>query len=101
METEIVCDPKYGYLRIDPIPTQEELSKYYREVYFKSVEKGNKAQEIQRQKIGGEEARLELEWLNKTLYKDIIDYLSVYVESRDLIAVGSGTGAFVKYARSR
>ena len=31
---KVLQDPIYGYLRIDPIPTQEEVEKYYKEEFY-------------------------------------------------------------------
>lgn len=33
---KIVKDPVYGYLRLDPIPTQAEVEQYYREEFYSS-----------------------------------------------------------------
>ncbi len=98
MEAEVVRDPEYGYFRLDPIPTKEELDEYYRKKYFKMVEKGDRAPEIKRQQEGGEEARLELEWMERTLYADILAVLGSG-EAKWLLDVGSGTGAFMRYAK--
>jgi SAM-dependent methyltransferase len=39
---EVVKDPKYGYLRAEPIPTEEEVNKYYlEEFYAQNKEKFN------------------------------------------------------------
>jgi hypothetical protein len=32
----IVTDPKYGYLRVDPIPTPEEVEHFYLEKFYSS-----------------------------------------------------------------
>jgi 2-polyprenyl-3-methyl-5-hydroxy-6-metoxy-1,4-benzoquinol methylase len=34
---KIIADPSYGYLRLDPIPTQEEVEKYYAEEFYSST----------------------------------------------------------------
>ena len=31
---KIIEDPMYGYLRVDPIPTQEEVERYYKEEFY-------------------------------------------------------------------
>jgi hypothetical protein len=33
---KIVTDPKYGYLRVDPIPTPEEVERFYLEEFYSS-----------------------------------------------------------------
>ena len=34
MSRTVIADPQYGYLRIEPIPTKEELAEYYRKNYY-------------------------------------------------------------------
>lgn len=33
---KIIADPVYGYLRIDPVPTHEEVERYYKEEFYSS-----------------------------------------------------------------
>jgi len=33
---KVIADPDYGYLRVDPIPTQGEVEQYYREEFYSS-----------------------------------------------------------------
>jgi len=33
---KIIADPTYGYLRVDPVPTQEEVERYYLEEFYSS-----------------------------------------------------------------
>ena len=96
---KIVRDPVCGYSRLDPIPSQEETLEFYRKKYFGLIEAGERAPEIQRQRIGGEEARSELEWLSQTLYSDILYVLNnrIRKKSKHLLDIGSGTAAFLKH----
>lgn len=98
--TKIVKDPEYGYLRIDPVPTQEELDRYYKESYLASAETHNRACEIGRQQRGGSAAGEETVWLQETLYTDLLHILREYSKKPySLLDVGSGSGAFMRYAR--
>jgi len=36
---KVITDPEYGYLRVDPVPTQEEVEKYYIEEFYSSAYK--------------------------------------------------------------
>ena len=102
MEAKIAREPVYGYLHLDPIPSQAELDQYYRDEYFEQVKKGDRAPTMRQQLVGGSEAALDLDWLNKTLYADIADVLSKHTwRGNRLLDVGSGTGAFLLYAASQ
>ena len=35
----VINDPTFGYLRVDPLPTQEEVEQYYREEFYSSTYK--------------------------------------------------------------
>lgn len=37
----LVNDPIYGYLRVDPVPTQEEVDRYYREEFYSALPQFN------------------------------------------------------------
>lgn len=47
---KIIKDPLYEYLRIDPIPTQEEVEKYYREDFYSSEYKSFNDSSVEIQK---------------------------------------------------
>jgi 2-polyprenyl-3-methyl-5-hydroxy-6-metoxy-1,4-benzoquinol methylase len=32
----VIADPEYGYLRVDPVPSQEEVEKYYEQDFYSS-----------------------------------------------------------------
>ena len=36
IEYKIITDPVYGYLRVDPVPTQKEVERYYQEEFYSS-----------------------------------------------------------------
>lgn len=97
MEIKVVKDTR-GYFRLDPIPSKEEIVEFYRHKYFASMEVGKRASSMQKQKTGGEEAEIELEWLNRTLYSDILFILSAlsFEVLKTLLDIGCGTGAFLK-----
>ena len=88
-----------GFKHLDPIPTEEDLEKFYKREYLDLVKKGERAPEIRRLMSGGEEARSELKWLESTLYNDIHKILTKYLpkEARELCDIGCGTGHFLKY----
>ena len=50
---KIIKDPVYGYLRVDPIPTKDEVDRYYREEFYSALKSFNdselKVQEEQKE----------------------------------------------------
>lgn len=36
---KIISDPTYGYLRVDPLPTKEEVERYYKEDFYSEANK--------------------------------------------------------------
>jgi SAM-dependent methyltransferase len=36
---KVINDPMYGYLRVDPVPSQEEVEQYYKEEFYSSTYK--------------------------------------------------------------
>jgi 2-polyprenyl-3-methyl-5-hydroxy-6-metoxy-1,4-benzoquinol methylase len=99
---KIVEDARYGYRRIDPIPTGEELDSYYKTQYYGLVEAGGRSPDLKRILGGGEAARAEVEWLAATMWTDIHETLTELLgkEAREeacLLDYGCGPGYFAKY----
>ena len=98
---KIIVDPEYGYRRLDPMPTKEELDEFYCSKYYDLVAAGGRAPELGRLIQGGEEATAELTWLSQTLWQDILDILNELCKSETeplwLLDMGCGTGHFAHY----
>lgn len=99
---EIIVDPTYGYMRVDPLPSPGELAAFYRDKYYRLVTAGGRAPELRRLQSGGEEARAELEWMARTWWRDIRDILGQLIHRypRTLLDVGCGYGHFAQYMAS-
>jgi 2-polyprenyl-3-methyl-5-hydroxy-6-metoxy-1,4-benzoquinol methylase len=97
---KVIVDPRWGYRRLDPLPTAEELDRFYREQYYDLLAASGRAPELRRLMQGGEEAQLELLWLSKTTWRDIRDVLDQHMshkQERWLLDVGCGPGHFGQY----
>jgi len=46
---KIVSDQEYGYLRVDPIPSQEEVEVYYREEFYSAKRFNDSSLEVQKE----------------------------------------------------
>jgi SAM-dependent methyltransferase len=96
---KIAPDPTYHYLRLDPLPSEQEILDFYRNEYFDLIEAGGRAPELRRAMQGGEEAKRELEWLENNLWTDIREHaikLSGKAEL-SLLDFGCGLGDFAEY----
>jgi len=99
---KVVLDPRYGYRRIDPIPTAQELESFYKTQYYGLLKAGGRAPELRRILEGGESARAELEWLAGTLWTDIHETMTELLspqtkEAACVLDHGCGPGHFAGY----
>jgi len=78
--TAIITDPTYGYKRLDPIPSEEELAKYYQEKYF-----GLKLDK------SAQKETADNQWLGMTSWADIVTELSRN-GCKDILEIGCGVG---------
>ncbi|MBN1881989.1 MAG: class I SAM-dependent methyltransferase [Deltaproteobacteria bacterium] len=101
-EYKVITDPKYGFKRIDPVPTDEELRKHYYDTYY-SLVSDNRGVSMKRLLERDTETQLEINWLEQTVYTDIEHILRTNLaeESRSLLEVGCGTGDFLAYLSDR
>ncbi len=88
---------KCGFKHLNPIPSAEELSKFYQKKYYAGVRDAG----IRRLMFGGKDATLEREWLHRTVYSDMQHVLETHIhkKSKYLLDVGCGIGEFLKYMK--
>ncbi|WP_323797432.1 class I SAM-dependent methyltransferase [Nisaea sp.] len=87
--------PKYGHRVLDPMPTREDLDRFYAEQYYKLINEGELASDIARANRGGDEAADQEKWLRETVHKDIIDILLEFAPGKRVAEVGCGLGELV------
>lgn len=99
--TFIVEDPIWGFRRLDPIPSEAELNKFYQDQYYELILKGERGANICRLLIEGEDKERERQWLHATLYNDILTILERHINSipKCLLDIGCGTGDFLSYMK--
>lgn len=97
MTFQIVKDPDYNYLRVDPVPTAEEVDRYYREEFY-SRSRANYENDS-----GLENMREEAEY-HARAYADLLALIerSIAPDNRNLKAlavadIGCGFGYWLKY----
>ena len=96
---KVIQDPIYGYRRLDPVPENKELVKFYQRQYYELVRKGGRFPELRRLMTGGEEAEHERTWLRTTFYTDIFSVLSQYVTGKRILDIGCGNGEFIYFLK--
>lgn len=91
---KVVVDLEYGYRRLEPLPTAEEVDSFYRDQYYEAV-RARRGWSSDEKKAG-----LDAMWVEETLYKDIQILLDRHVPSdhpRSLLDIGCGHGRFSHY----
>ncbi|WP_193172971.1 class I SAM-dependent methyltransferase [Nisaea nitritireducens] len=90
---------KYGHRVLDPLPTREDLDRFYSEQYYNLVNEGKVAPDIGRSSRGGDEAADQENWLQETVHKDIIDILLEFAPGKRVAEVGCGLGELVGHMK--
>ena len=87
-----------GYRHLNPVPSEEEIRKFYRDKYYEMIRNGDgNPDHLCRFMGGGEEAENELAWLRNSLYSDISYLSDKYAPGERILDVGCGTGELIAY----
>jgi 2-polyprenyl-3-methyl-5-hydroxy-6-metoxy-1,4-benzoquinol methylase len=97
----VIEDPVYKYKRLDPIPSEDDIGRFYQSRYYDLVRKGGRAPSIGRIMSGGKSAKGERSWLRFTTYNDILTTLELEknIHFKRLLDVGCGTGEFISFMK--
>ena len=93
----------FGYKHLDPLPSEEELRRFYEKEYYSHIQKtgrgGHDAKLISKEK--GVRAK-ELRWLRKTYFVDKLDIFSKLLppNKRTILDIGCGSGEFLEFMKN-
>lgn len=98
---KVVLDGQYGYYRLDPIPEEEELNKFYEEIYYK--ERGTTENYFKRMLGKNIEKANEIEWLSNSYFLDSLEIFKKYlnIEKPYLLDVGCGMGDMLEFFKEK
>jgi SAM-dependent methyltransferase len=99
-EPKTIVDSQWGYHRLDPVPTTDDLSEFYQSQYYDLMRQGGRAPDLRRHMAGGEAGAKQLEWLTHSLYSMVVDALGSAPGS-NVLELGCGVGTLVKHLTSR
>lgn len=93
---KIITDPFYGYLRVDPIPTQEKVEQYYKEEFYSSTYKSFNDSSLEVQKE--EQDFFHSRW--ESVYQKCLEHFNK-VDGLSLFDIGFGFAQALLYFRDR
>lgn len=98
-EYKIVIDEKFGYRKLDPTPTEDELGIFYKDEYSKLIKKGGRAPHIKKL-MSNEDRSGELNWFRSTVFSDVSNSLTELLGNRNaLLDIGCGLGDFIYFLK--
>ncbi|MEY7998794.1 class I SAM-dependent methyltransferase [Clostridium sp. Mt-5] len=89
-EYKVIYNKKFGYRKLNPIPSRDELNNFYVKDYYKATQNINN-------KVDDEDTI----WLQKTEYKDAYDIFNEYLLEGKLLDIGCGMGKFLSYMKEK
>ena len=95
-------DPDFGYIYLDPPPSEDFLKCFYKNRYYRYLQKKGNTQEAKLISEDKETKNRELKWLQKTCYADRLDILNKHLSSnhKKILDVGCGSGEFLEFMKN-
>jgi SAM-dependent methyltransferase len=98
-DVRLIVDPIWGYRRVEPLPSADELDRFYESRYHDLIAQGGRAPELARLVTTGPDADRERTWLEATVYRDVVDALEPAANDglpRRSLEIGCGTGELLR-----
>ena len=97
MKAHIIKDPKYDYLRVEPIPTQEEVEAFYAKEFYDSNAKyfNNSSLLLQKEQSDFFDARWE------SIYQTASEFFGPEFPKTSVFDIGFGFAQALKYFKSK
>jgi len=92
-------DDRWGFLRLDPLPTRAELDAFYNEAYYGLIQDGQRAPDLARLMAGGPDAEAEQAWLKQTIHADFAALAQTHAPGKRLLEIGCGLGELLDVFR--
>lgn len=92
----------FGAWRLDPLPSEASLRRFYADRYYAELERAGRTREA-RLISGGAARRSEIAWLRETAFADRLAVLGQHLPRgrRSLLEIGCGSGEFLSFMRRR
>ena len=92
---KIITDPKFNFLRVDPIPTAEEVDRYYKEEFYSSYKNFNDSElKVQLEEKNFFDSRWE------AIYNRCLKYFGE-IKGKSLFDVGFGYGQLLLFFKAK
>lgn len=93
---KIIVDPRYGYKRIDPLPSYEELERFYQHEFYQRQQTFNDSSlEVQ------DSQREFFQWRSGDIFDKACEFRAGECEPLSVFDVGCGYGHALDYFRER
>lgn len=96
-DAKLVRDNRYGFLKVDPMPSEAAIAEFYEREYFAVMAATERAPDIAKLMVQDEKAKREREWLAHTVHGDVADAFRAHAPGRRVLDAGCGSGDLVAY----